>query len=351
MSVLGDLGGTAGVIDALLAGRDLTIEEARAVMDHVFEGEAEPAVIAGLLIAWRSKGESGDEITGMVRSMLQHAILVDLDAPAMDIVGTGGDYKNSVNISTMAALAVAGAGVHVCKHGNRAASSSVGTADVLEELGVTLEARPETVAHSVATAGIGFCFAPAFHPAMRFVAPIRRALGVRTAFNFIGPLANPSRPKRMLVGTADPASQERMAMVLGANGIERAWVIHSEDGYDEISLAAPTRVVEVLGDGAGNYELSAWSFDPKTVPLGSASEKDIRGGDVAYNASVVRSFLNGTQGPVRDLVSLNAAAALVIAGTASTLEDGILAVQASIDEGRAAAALAGLVAASAQGRE
>ena len=344
---LSDLGGTAGVLDALLERSDLTAEETRVVMDHVLGGHSEPVVVAGLLIAWRAKGETAAEITGMVRSMIDHATPVILDRPAMDIVGTGGDYKNSVNVSTMAALAVAGAGVAVCKHGNRAASSSVGTADVFEALGVRLEVSPETVAASIATAGIGFCFAPAFHPAMRYVGPVRRSLGVRTAFNLIGPLANPSRPSHMLVGTADPTSGETMATVLGENGIERAWVVHGEDGYDELSLSAPSSVVEVVGDGAGSFELSSWTFDPRELGFSPVSEASLQGGDVAFNAQVVRSVLAGDPGPVRDLVLLNAAAALVVVGRSTTLADGLLDAAASIDEGRAAAALEALVAATA----
>ena len=345
-TTLADLGGAAGVLERLLDGVSLSLEESQVVMDHVFDGEADPAVIAGLLIALRAKGETADELTGMVRSMLSHAAPLTVNRPVMDIVGTGGDQKHSVNISTMSALVVAGAGVAVCKHGNRAASSSVGTADVLEALDVGIEASEAMILASIERAGIGFCFAPAFHPAMRFVGPVRRALRVRTAFNFIGPLSNPARPQRMLIGTADPASAERMAMVLGTNGIERAWIVHSEDGYDELSLNALNRVVEVVGDGNGEFELSSWKLDPASTGLKAIDESAIRGGDVAYNAQVVRALLAGKTGPIRDLVALNAAAALVIAGAADSIESGIVAAGESLDSGAASTALDELVLAT-----
>jgi anthranilate phosphoribosyltransferase len=264
----------------------------------------------------------------------------------MDVVGTGGDAKHSINISTMTALVVAGAGVPVCKHGSRAASSLVGSADVLEALGVTLELTAEQVAASVRTAGIGFCFAPAFHPAMRNVAPVRRALGIRTAFNFLGPLANPSRPTRMLLGTAERASMEDMASVLGANGIMRAWIVRSEDGFDELTLSAPSRVVEVLGDDDGGYELSSWILDPASLDLEPVSEDQIRGGDLSVNTAAVRSVLGGEPGPARRLVLLNAGAALVVAGKATEIGEGVALAAASIDDGLAEGALEGLVAAT-----
>jgi anthranilate phosphoribosyltransferase len=348
VEIFSRLGGTSGVLEALLAGRDLSVEESRAVLNQVFDAQVDPVVVAALLIAWRAKGETADELTGMVRAMLAHATPVVLARPAMDIVGTGGDGKRSVNISTMTALVVAGAGVAVCKHGSRAASSSVGSADLLEALGVTLELSPEQVAASVEAAGIGFCFAPCFHPAMKNVAPVRRALGIRTAFNFLGPLANPSRPEHMLLGTAERSSMEDMAAVLGANGIERAWIVRSEDGFDELTLSAPSRVVEVLGDGAGEYELSSWMLDPATLDLEPVSEDEIRGGDLAENVAAARSVLAAEPGPVRRLVLLNAAAALVVAGHATDIEEGVEQAARSIDEGAAQRALTGLVACSRQ---
>ncbi len=343
---LDSMGGTHGVLEALVEGYDLSADQARSVLSHVFAGETDPSVVAGLLVAWRAKGETAEEMHGMVEAMLEHCVRVELDRPAMDIVGTGGDQKHSVNVSTMAALCVAGAGVAVCKHGNRAASSSVGTADVLEELGVTLEVGPEVVARSVREAGIGFCFAPAFHPAMRFVGPVRRALGIRTVFNVLGPLANPARPSRLLVGTADPDSAEKMAAVLGASGVERAWVVHAHDGFDELSLATTSSVVEVVGDGSGSFEMRNWILDPSSLGLRNATEDDVRGGDVATNADVVRRVLDGEQGPARDLVVLNAAAALVVADRAEGIEDGVVAAAASLDSGAATRSLDQLIAAT-----
>ena len=341
------LGGVTGVIDALASRRNLSTEEAEAVMDAVFGGEVDPIQVAGLLVALRSKVETADELTGMVRSMVRHARPIALDVDAMDIVGTGGDGKGSVNISTMTALVVAGCGVAVCKHGNRAASSAVGTADVLEELGVTIDVEPEVVANAVVSAGIGFCFAQAFHPAMRFVAPVRRTLGIRTAFNFLGPLSNPSRPSRLLVGTADPGMAEKMATVLGSNGVRRAWVVHSEDGLDELSLSAPAHVVEVVGDGSGAFELARWTLDPSSAGFSAVPMSELLGGDAAKNASVVRQVLAGQPGAPRQITLLNAAAALVVAERASSIEEGATLAAASIDEGRAAAALEGLIAATA----
>ena len=343
---LGALGGFSGVLDALVAGEDLSTSDAELVMDQVFDGEAQPAQVAALLVALRAKGETTAELTGMVRSMLSHANPVTIPIEVMDIVGTGGDGKQSVNISTMTALVVAGAGVAVCKHGNRAASSMVGTADVFEELGVRIELTGEEVARCLDEAGIAFCFAQAFHPAMRFVGPVRSALGIRTAFNFLGPLSNPATPSTMLVGTGDKNASVRMAEVLGANGVKAAWVVHSEDGFDEFSSMAPTSVVEVVGDGSGAFELSEWVLDPTPFGFPPATVDDLRGGDAATNARIIRSVVGGAHGAVRDMVLLNSAAALTIAGRASSIEVGLEIAARSIDEGAAALRLERLVAAS-----
>ena len=344
--LLAPIGGISGALDAVASRRDLSLAQAEAVMDLVFDGALDPVVVAGLLVALRSKGEAVDELTGMVRSMVGHATRVTLPAPAMDIVGTGGDGLRTINVSTMAALVVAGAGVKVCKHGNRAASSSVGTADVLEELGVAIEASPETVAACVDGAGMGFCFAQAYHPAMRYVGPVRRALGIRTAFNFLGPLSNPSQPDRLLLGTSDPSAAEKMAQVLGANGVVRAWVVHSEDGFDELSLSAPAAIVEVVGDGDGAYEVARWTLDPASAGFTAVPIEAVRGGDAADNAAVVRSVLAGDPGAAREIVLLNAAAALVIAEVAPSIEEGVVLAARSIDEGSAATVLERLIALS-----
>ena len=343
---LAPIGGITGALEVLAARRDLTRVQAEAVMDLVFDGAIDPVVVAGLLVALRAKGESVEELTGMVHSMVDHATEVSLPYEAMDIVGTGGDGLKTINVSTMAALVVAGAGVKVCKHGNRAASSSVGTADVLEELGVVIEATPATVVACVEEAGMGFCFAQTYHPAMRFVGPVRRALGIRTAFNFLGPLSNPSRPGRLLIGTADPSAAEKMAEVLGANGVRRAWVVHSADGFDELSLSAPAAVVEVVGDGEGAYAVSSWTLDPASAGFAAVPLEAVRGGDAATNAGVVRSVLAGDPGAAREIVLLNAAAALVIAEVAPSIEQGAELAARSIDDGHAADVLDRLIAVS-----
>lgn len=340
---LARLGGVAGALDALIEGSDLTRRDAAALMDVIFEGQVDSTVVAGILVALRAKGETSDELAGMVESMVSHATPLPLAVPVMDVVGTGGDGHHSVNVSTMAAITLAGAGVSVCKHGNRAASSKVGTADVLEHLGVNIELDAPGVARCVEEAGIGFCFAQAFHPAMRFVGPVRRALGVRTAFNLLGPLANPARPSRLLVGTADPSTVEKMASVLGASGVERAWVVAADDGLDEISTTSATKVVEVLGDGAGGFGLAAFEILPAAIGISPASLDDIRGADADHNGSVIRKVLAGDAGPVRDIVVLNAAAALVVAERASNLEEGLLIAATSIDSGAASATLDKLI--------
>ena len=238
----------------------------------------------------------------------------------VDLVGTGGDRLASINVTTLASFITAGAGVAVCKHGNRAASSSVGTADVLEALGVVLEVGPEGVARCVAEAGMGFCFAQAFHPAMRFVGPVRAEIGVPTVFNFLGPLTNPSRTRYQLVGVSDPAMAPIMADVFGATGSRRTFIVRADDGLDELSVTSPSTVLEVRGDGTGAYELSEWRVDPAALGLATATLDDLRGGDAAFNASVIRSVLEGEQGARRDIGLLNAAAALMVAGRADDLE-------------------------------
>jgi anthranilate phosphoribosyltransferase len=242
----------------------------------------------------------------------------------------------------------AGAGAPVCKHGNRAASSSVGTADVLEALGVTVELGPAGVARCVAEAGMGFCFAPRFHPAMRFGGPVRRELGVPTAFNFLGPLTNPARVPYLLVGVSDPTMAPTMAGVLGANGARRAMVVHADDGLDELSVTSVSTVFEVTGDGGGDHEVRRWRLDPQDLGFARATMADLRGGDAAFNAEVIRRVLGGERGPGRDIGVLNAAAALVVAGRAADLADGVARAEAAVDEGRATAVLEALVRVSGE---
>ncbi|HXW38359.1 MAG TPA: anthranilate phosphoribosyltransferase, partial [Acidimicrobiales bacterium] len=242
-------------------------------------------------------------------------------------------------------LIAAGTGVRVCKHGNRAASSSVGTADVLEALGVVVDLGPEGVAACVAEAGMGFCFAPRFHPAYRHVGPVRRQLGVPTVFNFLGPLANPARVRHQLVGVSDPVMAEKMAGVLGANGSVHAMVMFADDGLDELSVTSPSTVIELVGDGE-DYRLTTWRLDAADLGIERAAMSDLSGGDAAFNASAIRRVLEGEPGPHRDIGVLNAAAALVVCGQAADLASGVAIASDSLDSGAAASALERLVATS-----
>lgn len=337
---LAELGGWPAVLGPLTAGEDLLAAHARAAMLAVLSGEATPAQIAGFIVALRMKGETVEELVGLLDAMGEvgeHVELPDLD-DVVDIVGTGGDRRHTVNISTMAALTAAGAGVRVCKHGNRAASSRCGTADVLEALGVRLDVGPAGVAACVAEAGIGFCFAPRFHPAMRHAGPTRKELGVPTVFNFLGPLANPAGVRRQLVGVSDPGMAERVARVLVARGSIRALVAFGDDGLDELTTTTTSTIVEVV-DG----EVRRRVVDPGELGIHRAAPSDIEGGDAAQNAEVVRRFVAGEPGPVRDVALLNAAAGLVAAGVADDLAASYELARESVDSGRAAAALAALV--------
>jgi anthranilate phosphoribosyltransferase len=339
------------VLARLTRREPLTAAEAEGVLGTVLSGDATPAQIGAFLTLLHAKGETIEEVTGLARAMVEAAVPVTL-APAagsevvVDLVGTGGDRLRSINVTTLAAFIVAGCGVAVCKHGNRAASSAVGTADVLEALGVAIGIGPEGVAACVAEAGMGFCFAQRFHPAMKFVGPVRKELGVPTIFNFLGPLTNPARTRHQLVGVSDPAMASIMANVLGATGSRRAMVIFADDGLDELSVTSPSTVLELVGDGDGSFEISEWRVDPGALGLAPATMEDLRGGDAAFNAEVIRSVLGGESGPRREIGLLNAAAGLMVAGRVGDLSAGLeLAVEA-IDSGRAAAALEALVATS-----
>jgi anthranilate phosphoribosyltransferase len=312
-------------------------------MAEILDGGATDAQIAGFIVALRMKGETVDELRGMVDAMLGAAdrVALDVDGPVIDIVGTGGDRAHTINVSTLSALVVAGAGGRVCKHGNRAASSATGAADLLEALGVRIDCGPAEVARCVAEAGIGFCFAPRFHPAMRFAGPTRRELGIPTAFNFLGPLANPAGVRRLLIGVADPAMAERMLGVLAARDCERAMVVHGDDGLDELTLSTTSTVVE-LRDG----KIDTYTIDPAELGLATAPREALVGGEPATNADLARQVLAGVPGPHRDVVCLNAGAGLVTAGLAEDLAAGISAAGAAIDAGEAAAALDRLVVAS-----
>jgi anthranilate phosphoribosyltransferase len=341
--------GWPDVLSRLIRRESLSEEEAEATLGSVLAGEATPAQVGAFLTLLRAKGETVEEVTGLARAMVEAAVPLQLpkgiDA-VVDLVGTGGDRLSSINVTTLAALVVAGCGVAVCKHGGRSASSSVGSADVLEALGVAIEIGPVGVARCVAEAGIGFCFAQRFHPAMRYVAPVRSQLGVPTIFNFLGPLTNPARTRHQLVGVNDPAMAAIMANVLATTGSRRAMIIHADDGLDELSVTTSSTVLELHGDGAGSYELSEWRVDPASLGFAPATLDDLRGGDAAFNARAIRAVLSGAQGANRDIGILNAAAALMVIGRVDDLAAGVALAAESLDSGRAEAALDALASTS-----
>ncbi|MGH9085953.1 MAG: anthranilate phosphoribosyltransferase [Acidimicrobiales bacterium] len=333
-------GGWPVILGSLLDGASLDRDQARSTMAEILEGAASPAQIAAYIVALRMKGETVEELVGMVDAMLAAStrVEIDTDGPVVDIVGTGGDRAHTINVSTISALVVAGAGGRVCKHGGQAASSTCGAADLLEELGVAIGLEPVGVARCVEEAGIGFCFAPRYHPAMRHAGPSRRDLGIPTAFNILGPLSNPGRVQRYLIGVADGRMAERMAGVLEAKGAVRALIVHGGDGLDELTTTGSSTVVE-LHDG----EVTTWQVDPLELGIPRADREDLVGGDAHVNADLARRVLAGEHGPHRDIISLNAGAALVAAGVESDLAAGIAAARASIDAGHAVAALNKLV--------
>ncbi|WP_033284407.1 anthranilate phosphoribosyltransferase [Streptomyces sp. NRRL F-525] len=293
------------VLSALLAGQDLSTADTAWAMDRIMSGEAADAQIAGFLVALRAKGETVEEINGLVETMYAHAKPLHIPGPAVDIVGTGGDRAKTVNISTMSAIVIAGAGAKVVKHGNRASSSASGSSDVLERLGINLELSPERVAQVVEEAGITFCFAAKFHPTMRFAGAVRRDLGVPTAFNLLGPLTNPAKVTSSAVGCFDTRMAGLIAGVLAERG-SSALVFRGDDGLDELTTTATSRVW-IVREGKVTEE----AFDPRDVGLELVPVEALRGADPEYNANVARRLLDGETGPVRDAVLLNSAAALV----------------------------------------
>jgi anthranilate phosphoribosyltransferase len=342
---LAEHGGWPGLLTDLLAGRDLSADQARAAMATILAGQATAAQLIGFVVALRAKGETADELSGLLDAVLAAAELVELGDElrdrAVDVVGTGGDRSHSINVSTMAALVVAGAGVPVCKHGARGASSKAGTADVLEALGVAIELSPEGVRRCVDEAGIGFCFAPRFHPAFRFAAPARREIGIPTVFNLLGPMANPGRVRRQLIGVADARFADRMLASLRAHGSTDAWVVHG-GGLDELTTTGTSTVLSLQHDGSAR----SFRIDPVELGLAPATHEQLVGGDPAHNADVVRRVLGGEHGAHRDIVVLNAAAALVVGGACTSLAAGVEAAEAAIDDGRAAATLDRFIASS-----
>jgi anthranilate phosphoribosyltransferase len=319
------------LIEKLVRHEDLTADEAAAAMEEVMAGRATPAALAGLLSALVMKGERPTEIVGFARTMRAHA--VKLSAPVADVFdtcGTGGDRSGTFNISSAAALVVAACGVKVAKHGNRSVSSRCGSADLLEALGVNITATPDVVERWLHDANIAFFFAPTFHPSMRHAAPTRRELGIRTAFNLLGPLTNPAGATRQIVGVPKSELTELLARALLLLGSTRAWVVHGADGIDEISTTGYTKVSECR-DGA----VHTFHVHPSDFGLAKASPADLKGGDAERNASIVRDVLAGQQGPARDVVLLNAGAALLVAGVTETVAEGIRRGADAIDSGAA----------------
>jgi anthranilate phosphoribosyltransferase len=313
----------------VVAGHDLTRDEARAAMRTLVEGDATPAQIAGFAVALRMKGETAEEIAGLAEVMREAATCVDVGPDAVDLVGTGGDGAGTFNISTMSALVVASAGGRVAKHGNRGVTSACGSADFLEALGVVIDLLPEGVARCVHETGFGFMFAPLYHPAMRHAVAPRREIGVRTVFNILGPLANPARARRQLTGVAVAGLGEKVATVLDLLGSAHALVVHGEDGLDEISIAAPTRVYETRSGTR-----TAYTIEPRTFGLQSAPTEEVRGGTVEANLALANRVLNGEKGPARDVVLLNAGAGLYVAGLAGSIEEGVRRAAQELDSGR-----------------
>lgn len=343
---LAEVGGWPAVLGALTGGRNLSAVEVTAAVTEILEGAATSAQIAAFAVGLRMKGETVEEMAALLDVMRAFGERVQLAAgsDAVDTCGTGGDRACTINASTVAALVVAGAGAKVCKHGNRSQTSQCGSADLLEVLGVAVDIGPAEVAGCVERAGMGFCFAPRYHPAFRHVGPTRRELGVPTVFNFLGPVANPARVRRQVLGVSDPAMADKLIGVLAAQGAERALVVYGHDGLDELSTITTSTVVE-LRDG----EVRAYEVDPGALGLKPATLEDIQGGDPPLNADLARRVLDGEPGPKREFVLLNAAAGLVAAGVADDLVEGLEAATTSVDEGRAAAVLDRLVAASKGG--
>jgi len=330
----------APLIDRLLAGQDLGREGAAEALDRIMSGEVDPVQTGAFLVALRAKGERADELAGLAEVIRRRSERVVARPPLVDTCGTGGGVS-TFNVSTAAAFVAAGAGARVAKHGNRSATSRCGSADVLEALGARIDLGPGAVGACVDDVGIGFMFAPRHHPAFRHVAPVRAALGVRTIFNMIGPLANPAGATRQVVGVVDPAYVRRMAEALAELGAERALVVHGEDGMDEISTAAPTRVVEIDGG-----ELREWRIDPGRLGLAAPANGTLAGGEPAENAARIRSVLGGAPGPAADVVAVNAAAAIWIAGGADSLAQGLEAAREALAGGAAAGRLEAFVAAT-----
>ncbi len=322
------------VLNRLIAGEDLSAPEAEQLMHRMMDEELTPVHLAGVLVALRIKGETPDEMIGFARAMRARARQLTVSGHLADTCGTGGDNSGTFNISTAAALIVAACGQPVAKHGNRAASGKCGSADVLEVVGVDVSLPPEGVSSCIEEAGIGFLFAPAFHPAMRFAAVPRRELGVRTVFNLLGPLTNPARPSYQLLGVSSEPLLDLMAQSLMKLGVERALVVHSQDGTDEISIAAPTSVREVHAGAVCSYEIG-----PEDFGVSRSEASGVQGGDPATNGAILHDVMNGKRGPARDAAVVNAAAALYACGRAPNLQAAASQAEQALDAGAAAETL------------
>ncbi len=343
MASLDEMGGWREILTTLMAGHDLEPAQARAAMEAILAGEATGAQIAGFIVALRMKGEAVPEVVGMVEAMFDAAAPIELpaDLDPVDIVGTGGAPTRRVhalNVSTAASLVAAGAGAKVLKHGNRKASSTSGSFDLLDELGVAVELDGPGVVRCLSEAGVGFCFARYFHPAMRHAAPVRAELGVPTVFNFLGPLANPARVRRQVIGVSDLRMAPTVIGVLQARQFRRAMVVHGHDGMDELTLTGPSTVFELRDGAVTEYEL-----DPRDHGLDVVDAAAIAGGGPADNARIVRAVLAGERSPHRDIILLNAAAGLVVAGVVDDFSAGVEAAAAAVDSGAAARTLAKVI--------
>ena len=325
-------------IQTLISGHSLTTEEAASVMEEIMQGEATPAQFGAFVTALRLKGETVDEIVGLARTMRAKAIPVTITEPVVDTCGTGGDGSHTFNISTAAAFVAAGAGLKVAKHGNRAMSSQCGSADVLEASGVRIDLDAEQVQKCLREVGIGFMFAPVFHPAMKYAAAPRREIGIRTVFNILGPLTNPASARAQVLGVAEGSLGEKLALVLQSLGCHHALVVHGEDGLDEITLTGKTQVCE-LRDG----NIKSYIISPEDFGFSRASLDSLKGSTAGENASRLRSVLAGALGPQRDVVLMNAAAALVVGDKAASLREGVALAKEVIDDGRALVKLEQLI--------
>ncbi|MGI9602263.1 MAG: anthranilate phosphoribosyltransferase [Acidimicrobiales bacterium] len=330
--------GWPAILGILADGGDLTADDARATLGEVLAGDATSAQIAAFIVLLRQKGETVEELTGLVRAMLDASEPLEIPAHAIDIVGAGGAparQRHALNVSNMACFVAAGAGAVVCKHGNRRASSTSGSFDLLETLGVGFEHTPEQLGRSVAELGLGFAFARTFHPAMRHAAPVRAELGIPTVFNILGPLSHPGGVRRQVIGISNPDTADLMVRVLAANGSEHSMVVTGDAGLDELSLTGPSRVLHLV-DGA----ITEMQVVPEDLGLVSCEPSDLVGGDPSVNARIAEEIFTGAEtGPRRDIVALNAGAGLVVAGVAPDLRAGVEQAMSSIDDGRAQAVL------------